>query len=306
MPSVTRSVSVAYDHVVRILFSPFDMGKWFILGFCAFLSQLGGGFGGLSRIPTNLGNHDSSETEGFSGAFSWVQEHLILVIVLSVLVMLIMATIGLVLAWVAARGEFMFLDGIVHNRGEIAEPWTRFRQPANRLLAYRISVTVIFLLFILVLVAIGTALAFPMINRGAMNELWKPLLFLMLPLALGSLVFGVYMMVLGDFGVPLMYRAEVGPREAMELFRKELLPGNGGVLVLFYLLKVGLAIGAGVLIVLAGCLTCCLGFLPYLSSVLTLPVTIFFRCYALDLMAQIDPRWDCFQALPPSPEPEAV
>lgn len=291
MPSVSRSVSAAYDHVVRILFAPFEVGKWFIMGFCAFLAQLGGGLGWMTNIPTNPGK-SSSGTDPFSGAIPWIQQHLVLVIVLAILVVLLISAIGLVLAWVAARGEFMFLDGIVQNRGEIAEPWKRFRQPANRLLWYRISVTVIALLFLLVMVVIGTVLVLPMIRQGATDEIWKPILLLALPTILGGLVFGLYLMVLRDFGVPLMYHAEVGPREAMGLFRTELLPGNAGAFILFYLMKLLLGIAAGVLIVLAGCLTCCIGFLPYASSVLTLPVTVFFRCYALDLMAQIDPKWD--------------
>ncbi|WP_005035717.1 DUF7544 domain-containing protein [Holophaga foetida] len=294
MPSVSRSVSAAYDHMARILFTPFDMGKWFILGFCAFLSQLGGGFGGLTNIPTNLGSPSSSGNAPFSEALPWIQEHLILVIVLAVLIVLVISAIGLLLAWIAVRGEFMFLDGIVQNRGEIAEPWTRFRKPANRLLLYRINVAVAGMVFLMVMVGIGTLLVLPMIRQGASDEIWKPLLLLALPTGLGLFAFGVYLMVLRDFGVPIMFRAEVGPREAMGLFRTELLPGNGGAFVLFYLMKLLLGIAAGVLIVMAGCLTCCIGFLPYLSSVLTLPVTVFFRCYALDLMAQVDPKWDLF------------
>lgn len=306
MPSVSRSVNAAYDHMVRILFTPFDLGKWFILGFCAFVAQLGGGIGGLGNIPTHPGS--SSSAEPFSEGFSWVQQHLVLVIVLAVLVVLLLSAIGLVLAWLAARGEFMLLDGIVQNRGEIAEPWKRFRVPANRLLWYRIGVTVVFLCFLLVLVAIGTGISLPLIRQGATEELWKPILLLALPLMLGILAFSLYLKVLGDFGVPLMYLAardqvDLGPHQAMVRFRTELLPGNGGAIVLFYLAKLGLAIAAGVMIVFAGCLTCCIGFLPYLSSVLTLPVTVFFRCYALDLLAQIDPKWDVF--LEPS-QPDAA
>jgi len=284
--------------MVRILFSPFEMSKWFIMGFCAFLAGLGGGFGGFS-VPTPPGRSSSGD-EPFSGALPWVREHLALVLVIAIVVVVLVSVIGLVLAWQAARGEFMLLDGIVRNRGEIEEPWKQFRKPANRLLLFRIGVAVFALLFLLVMVAIGAVVALPMIRQGATDELWKPLLLLALPTGLGLALFGIFLMVLKDFGVPIMYRAEVGPGEAMALFRRELLPGNAGAFVLFYVMKLLLGIVAAILIILAGCLTCCLGFLPYLSSVLTLPVTVFFRCYALDLMAQVDPKWELLRVGPPS------
>ncbi len=36
--SVTNPISAALDRTKRILFKPFDIGKWFVLGFCAFLA----------------------------------------------------------------------------------------------------------------------------------------------------------------------------------------------------------------------------------------------------------------------------
>jgi len=291
MPSVTRSVSAAFDHTGRILFRPFDVGKWFVMGFCAFLAGLGGGFS--FRFPSSP---FGSEHETFNESLLWVHQHLVLVIILAVLALLLIAVIGTLFAWLAARGEFMFLDGIVHNRAQVSEPWHRFRTPANQLFLYRIAVAVAMLLFLMVMVLIGVVLAFPLIRQGSEAQLWKPLLFLALPTVLVMIGFGLFLMVLADFGVPLMYQAQVRPSEAMAIFRAEVLPGHAGAFVLFYLLKLGLAIGAGILILFAGCLTCCIGFLPYLSSVLTLPVAVFFRCYALDLLAQIDGKWDLFQA----------
>src|SRR2546426_9583856 len=41
--SVTRPVSQAIDRVKRVLFQRFNAGKWFVIGFCAWLASLGGG-----------------------------------------------------------------------------------------------------------------------------------------------------------------------------------------------------------------------------------------------------------------------
>ncbi|HLX94273.1 MAG TPA: hypothetical protein VKU37_00855 [Verrucomicrobiae bacterium] len=39
--SVAEPVSPALEQVKRVLFRPFDLGKWFTIGFCAWLAQLG-------------------------------------------------------------------------------------------------------------------------------------------------------------------------------------------------------------------------------------------------------------------------
>src|SRR2546425_11959605 len=41
--SVTRPVGQAIDRVKRVLFQRFNAGKWFVIGFCAWLASLGGG-----------------------------------------------------------------------------------------------------------------------------------------------------------------------------------------------------------------------------------------------------------------------
>lgn len=45
--SVTVPLSQALDHVKHVLFQPFDLGKWFVIGFCAWLAFLGEGGGGF-------------------------------------------------------------------------------------------------------------------------------------------------------------------------------------------------------------------------------------------------------------------
>jgi len=44
--SVTLPVGPAIENVKRLLFRPFDLSKWFVIGFCAWLAYLGqrGGF----------------------------------------------------------------------------------------------------------------------------------------------------------------------------------------------------------------------------------------------------------------------
>jgi len=39
--SVTEPLTLAYDRMKLVLFQPFDPGKWFVIGFCAWLAGLG-------------------------------------------------------------------------------------------------------------------------------------------------------------------------------------------------------------------------------------------------------------------------
>ena len=74
-------------------------------------------------------------------------------------------------------------------------------------------------------------------------------------------------------------------------FRQSVLPGNRwsffGFLLMQALLGIAMVIGQ----VLIGCATCCIGFLPYLSSVIALPLHIFSRAYPIYFLQQFSPRY---------------
>ena len=71
--------SAALDLTKLILFQPFDLTKWFVIGFAAFLSHLAGGGGGSFNYNPNLGrgnwNFRSTTHDVFQSATgmpSWV------------------------------------------------------------------------------------------------------------------------------------------------------------------------------------------------------------------------------------------
>lgn len=282
MVSVSQSIHAAYHQMERILFRPFDIQRWFALGFTAFLASLGGGFqfrfNGLPKEWSGLGD--------------WLHNHMGLAIALGILLLIALLAVLVVLNWLACRGQFMFLDNVVHNRTEIHAPWARFRQPANQLLVFQLLLGVGLAITLLLLVGIGVGGVF--LLRAAFEQLAAPwklgviavLACLALAFFLGLLLFSL---VLQDFVAPLMYRMGLTPANALRYFLNELLPDHGWDFSRFYLLKLVIALGGLVAILCAGCLTCCIGFLPYLSSVLTLPLSVFFLCLNLDFLAQLQP-----------------
>jgi len=287
MPSALRSVSPAIERTEAILFAPFDLGKWFVLGFSAFLADLGGGF--------NF-NWRGMKDELPDGIHQWIGDHLPLVIALGIVLFFAVLALAILFLWLSSRGAFMFLDCVVRNRAEVQEPWRRFRSAGNALFWFQFQVGLAAMLAFLVLGGLLIGVPAWMFSTNALR-----LPFAVLSLVLGGLLtlaallaILLFFAILHDFVVPIMYREGNSPQAALALFRTTLLPGQGTALARFYGLKVALGFGAAVIAIVAGCLSCCLGFLPYLSSVLTLPISVFFRAYSLDFLKQLDPGRDLF------------
>src|SRR5712692_527969 len=114
----------AFDLMKRILFQPFELKKWLVIGFAAFLAHLGGGF----NFRYNYKDR-SQLPQGLIDAFHQIPPWII-VAGASFLIVLII-TILIVFAWLRARGRFMFIDCIVKNRAAIVQPWGEFREQGN-------------------------------------------------------------------------------------------------------------------------------------------------------------------------------
>ena len=150
-PSVIEPISPAIEHTKRVLFDPFDFGKWLRLGFCAFLMGLGEGGGGGShggQSGVRAGNAD------FDPAVEWVRENLPLVVAIVAGVIVLGLLFWLLLTWLSSRGHFMFLDGVVRNRGAVVEPWREYRREANSFFLFRVCLGLFIFAVVLMVLAI--------------------------------------------------------------------------------------------------------------------------------------------------------
>ena len=104
--------------------------------------------------------------------------------------------------------------------------------------------------------------------------------------------------MLEDFVIPLMYRHSITTTQAWGKFLA-LHRTSGGYFFLYAFWKVILALVALVCIVAAGLLTCCVGFvlmiIPYIGSVLLLPVSVFFRFLGPEFLRQFGSEYDILQ-----------
>ena len=293
MISVTDPISPSIEWTKKMLFRPFSLGKWLALGFCAFLANLAQGGGTSARFPSNFSRASSRvPSREFEEVSSWVSAHLALVAGVGLAIFVLVMALSLLLLWLSSRGLFMFLDGVVHNRAEVVEPWKRFRVLGNNLFVFRIVVGFGGLAVILLILLLGWFIARPDI---AAREFGGSALIAVL--VAGVLMFftvvalAIVGLQLHDFVVPIMYRRGIKAAEAFGVLWREILPGYGWTFLLFYLMKFVLGLATAIVMFLATCLTCCIAGLPYISSVVFLPVFVFFRAYTLHFLEQFGEEW---------------
>src|SRR5438309_2348215 len=119
----------AFELMKKILFQPFDFKKWLVIGFVAWLANLAGSGGGFNY------QYDRREhVQTLNQTISQIPQP-VLITGICVLICLVLALV-LVVAWLRARGGFMFTDCIVKNRGAVAAPWCEFRTEANSYFLY--------------------------------------------------------------------------------------------------------------------------------------------------------------------------
>ncbi len=325
--SLTAALADAWERMKTILFRPFELSKWMVIGFTAWLAGLGGG----GNFNLNFGDWgDSTDAEQLDRAgtgldpifrlstwktwWQWLLDHPIWLAAGTLGCGLLIALV-LTLLWVKSRGKFMFLDNVLRNRAAVVSPWKRYRRAGNSHFGFQLMFSVA-----VIGTFVGLALAFIGLNRGGANLALDTtaarvgLAVAVVGLLLVALVLGYIQYFLDGFVVPLMYRYDLRVMPAWSrfgrLFRARPWPFLlSGPFVLL------LGIGVVLAIVVAGLLTCCIGFLliiiPYIGTVVTLPVPVTYRAFTVALLDQIDPGFfDQERATPstatPPPAPAPI
>jgi len=310
--SVNRRISVidaagqALDRMNKVLFDPFDLGKWFVVGFGAWLAQLGKGNGG-SRFNFNVpfGSSSSGPTGPGGGApeFDQVMQNLRhslpIIIPIAVVVILAVLAIWAVVIWLNSRGDFIFAHCVATNKAEVTNPWRRYARQGNSLFLVRLGASVI---WALVLLIVGGVALFVVVNlqrqdaRPSFETVVLPLLVVALPAVPVLIAIGLFLTFLRDFAVPIMMVRDCTCGEAWyEL--KNLMRANVGRIVLYVLFRWVLGFLVGIIMTVVACTCCtalCLLMIPYINAVALLPATVFMRSYSLCYLAQYGPQYDVF------------
>jgi hypothetical protein len=310
--SVTEPVSPALERVKTMLFKPFDLGKWFTIGFCAWLAFLGesggGGFnsGFNNSFNTNHGGSaGDSLRHGYHQARDYVLNNLDWIIPVTAGAMILLLALWLLVLWLSSRGKFMFLHCVALDKAEVGEPWNKFEREANSLFWFRLGLGLIGTVLMLPMLAGIAVIVVRMVLRGEPD-----LAGIMAAAGLGllffaaAIVFALIHKFTTDFVVPILF---LRGGKCLAAWREfwGLLADNAGLFTLYILFQIVLDMAIGIIVLGAVLITCCcagcLMAIPYLGTVLLLPVLVFRRSYPLYFLRQFGPGYDVFPSAPPAP-----
>jgi hypothetical protein len=303
-------LSRGFEWMKSALFRPFDIRTWFVVGFTAFLAELSE-FGGSSpNFRQNFGdNEDIERVLHFPELLSeWMADHPEL-LVLIILAVAIAVVVGIALLWISARGRLMFLDNVVHSRAQVKAPWKEYESLGNSLFFWLLGFGAVCAVIFIPILVYGFLTVREMYDagEGLMQIVLAIAAGVSITLILGLLVLWVEML-LSDFVVPIMYREKIKTMSAWRFFLP-LFRAHPGSFILYGLLKFFLLFVVVVAIVLLGCATCCIGFIlmlmPYIGSVVRLPVTYTFRSFSLYFLAQFGERFSVFPPASVAVDPDA-
>ncbi|MEN8006616.1 MAG: hypothetical protein ABFS42_06340 [Candidatus Krumholzibacteriota bacterium] len=305
--SYSKPLDHAWHRMKAFLFQPFDLGKWFVLGFTAWLADLAGGSSGSAseqlRISEDL--NKSQVRDWYGGGLDFLGDVFShpWALLLAGMIMLGVIAIGLLVLWISSRGRFMFLDNLVHTRTEVKAPWTEFQSQGDSLFLWQVVYSIIVFVVIGSLFVGGLMLLVPLAALDTPPVATVPLIILAgtaMFVLITTLVFVEFFLT--QFVVPIMYRHRISATEAWRRFLP-LFKEHPGSFVLFGLFYFGIVVVGGILYLAGGLLTCCIGLIlmaiPYIGTVITLPLHTLAKFLSLEFLGQFG---DDFRLLQPWPE----
>src|SRR6266487_5191263 len=281
----------SFELMKKILFQPFDLRKWLVIGFAAWLANLGAGGGGVGNF--NYPDNRREEMQKLNEALSQIP-HSLLVTGICVLICFVLVLIVL-FAWLRARGRFIFVDCIVRNRAAIVEPWKEFRAQGNSFFLFSLLVV---LALIAVIVIAGLLLIVPFIPWGDETQpgvaFWIGLsLFVFVAVCL-AFVWALASQLM----VPIMYRQRCPARLAFAQ-AVDLVNSHTGPILLYVLFLLLLGVAVFMISCAVTCATCCIAAIPFVGTVILLPIPVTLGAFSLLFLRQFGPDYDVWTGFMP-------
>ena len=290
---IFRPFGEAFELTNKILFQPFDLKKWLVIGFAAFLSGHLAGVG--FNFPSPFGNFQSHRTtpEVISPHFEQWKPWLVAVVVVGALLFFALV---IALTWLKARGNFIFTDCVVRNQAAIVEPWREYRKEGNSYFLFLLAVMFAVLLSAGLMLASVIGLGWLKQGAGETGSITSIGLLVFLGLFWVSIV--IFVSVATYFMVPVMYRRRC---RAVEAFRDvtRLIWHHLGSFFLLCLFGIVLFLAVLMIGAIVTCATCCLAALPYLGTVILLPLFVCLRAFGLLFLRQFGPDYDVWASFMP-------
>jgi hypothetical protein len=280
----------AFELMKKILFQPFDLKKWLVIGFAAWLANLGGGGGGADF---NYPDNRREEVQKLNERIGQIPQP---VLITGICVLICFVLLFIVLfACLRARERFIFVDCIVRNRAAIIAPWKEFRAEGNSFFLFSLLVV---LALVAVIVIAGLVLIVPFFAWGDQAQpsvaFWIRLsLFVFVAVCL-AFVWAVASQLM----VPIMYRQRCHARLAFAQ-AVDLVTSHPGPILLYVLFLLLLAVAAVMISCAVTCATCCIAAIPYVGTVILLPIPVTLGAFSLLFMRQFGPDYDVWAGFMP-------
>ena len=192
----------------------------------------------------------------------------------------------------------MFLHCVAQNKAEVKNPWHNCSPQGNSLFLFQLVVGIISLVCVIVCIAAVAAAVIAMKMYGMTMLVFIPLLVFIISIFILMIIgFSIVFKFTMDFVVPIMYLRSCKCLEGWRQFL-QILSNNKGRFVLYILFQIVIAMAIGVIVLTAMCLTCCCAccilIIPYIGTVLLLPIFVFQRAYSLIYLRQYGNQFDVF------------
>jgi len=298
-------LSRAWARTRVILWQPFDLAKWLVLAFAAWLAGLTTDSGAATSLRMDSEDFGAHSWRGFEHAWEGLASNAVW-LPLAVMGLMVGLAVAVLVLWVSSRAKFIFLDGVVRNQAEIVEPWRRFETLGNSLFLWRVAFAALCVAAAVLLMVIFLAPAAGFSVHDALAGLSVAAGFFGV---LGLVVFGIVAvciaLFLEAFVVPIMYRYDMKVMDAWRAFLPwfKARPANFILYAIFVLM---LAVVFAVFFSIFCLATCCMAAMPYLGTVLLLPVWVTYRLLSVEFLAQFHPDFDLFTPLPDEAEEDVL
>ncbi len=287
----------AWERTKNMLFHPFRLETWLVMGFAAWLANIfHGGMLGLKgdlhgpNRPAIIWHHFGSAVNWFRDRVSATPGTVMLVVFGGILA----AMIALALLRISSRAKFVFLDNAATGTARIVEPWKRLGALGDSLFVWR-------LIFGLVSIVAMGLLAAGAVGLGVLGAAGMPGFIhrgipFLIPLGIVIVFAGVVLLFIRlwveSFIIPIMYRFNLSVLAAWRAFLPWFQEYMGAFLV-YDLFVILLAIVIGICVVAVGLMTCCIGWIilifPYIGTVILLPVWTTYRLLGPMFLEQLSP-----------------
>lgn len=281
---------------------PFDFGNWISYGVIFFLQSLLEG-SGLDVPSTRLRGRGGSPfgapapdlREMATEVQRWIDANMGMLLVVGSVMFVLAIALGVLMLWLGVRGQMMSIRAVATGRAAIGEHWAETRVAAWSL--FKTHLVISGTAFVLGVPLAGLA-AFRLLGLAASGAPDDAMITAMIPfVVVGAVMFVVMSIittVLRNFVAPVMQRCHMNVGQAWSHFAGAA-SGHWGTIVLFFVIRFFLGVGAAIVALAAALCTCCIGALPVIHQAIMAPWYFFERAYGMEAIESLGPGMKMFE-----------